>query len=99
MSRARLIEPAVQLREPHEGDGFAPDGGPEVLGDVLPVEVPVLGVDDDPVEAEGDGHLGDGGRIERDPQAEGGPVGGECAAEGLDGGGLHGGWRDGDGPC
>ena len=33
--------------------------GPEVLDDLLPVEVAVLGVDHDPVEPERDGHLGD----------------------------------------
>ena len=37
--------------------------------DLLPVEVPVLGVDDDPIEAEPRRHVGDGGGFERDPQA------------------------------
>ena len=90
MSSARLMSPAVQLGDAHQGDRFAAHGRADVFRDLFPVEVPVLGVDDDPVEAEGDGDLGDRGRFERDPQPERGPVGGERASKGPAGSGLHG---------
>jgi hypothetical protein len=61
-----------------------------VFDNRVPVEVAVLRVDDQPVEAECNGHFGDAGGFERDPEAEHRAVGGEVAAKGLDGGSLHG---------
>lgn len=60
----------VAGRHTDEGDGVAADGCPQVLDDFFPIQMSVLGVDDDPIEANGDRHLGDAGAFERDPEAE-----------------------------
>ena len=54
-----LDEADVALRDADERDGVAANRRAHVLDDVLPVEMAMLGVDHDPVEAQRDGHLGD----------------------------------------
>lgn len=56
-----LDQPAVEFRDSHERDGLAADGRAQMFDDVFPVEMPVLGIDHDPVQAERDRHLGDAG--------------------------------------
>ena len=77
MSSARLIRPRSSSGDADQGDGLAPDGGPEMLDDLFPVEVAVLGVDHHPVQPEGHRHLGHAGRFERHPQPVDRLTGGE----------------------
>jgi T5SS/PEP-CTERM-associated repeat protein len=88
-----LDEADALLGDAHEGDRVAADGGADVVEDVAPVQVPVLGIDHDPVQPQGDGHLGDARRLQRHPQAVNGLAGGELLAELADGVGLHGSGR------
>ena len=55
----------------------------------LPIELAVLGVDDQPIEAEGRCHLGNGGRFQGHPQAEDRFVGRQLIPELSQGGCLH----------
>src|SRR5260221_582687 len=57
--------PAVQFGEANQGHGLAAHCGPQMLGDLLPVEQAMLGVDDAPVNAEGDRDLRNRRRFER----------------------------------
>jgi len=74
----------VQVGDADHRDGVAPDGGPEVLDNLLPIEVPVLGVDDDPVQPQRDRHLGHAGGFQRHPEPVHGPIGSELLAEFFD---------------
>ncbi len=65
--------------------------------DLLPVEMAVLRVDHDPIEAERHGHFGDRRRLQRHPQAERRLVGRELLTQTANGGSLHGGLLRGDG--
>src|SRR4051812_22736087 len=60
-----------------------------MFDDFLPVEMPVLGIDDDPVEAQCHGHFRDTGALECDPQPIDRFLFGEFGAEGPNGAGVH----------
>ena len=60
-----------------------------MLDNLFPVEVPVLGVHDNPVHAERHGHLRDARRLERHPESEHGRVTGEFTAQATESIGLH----------
>src|SRR3954471_24851052 len=49
----------------------------------------MFGIDDDPVQAEPDGHFRDAGRLQRDPHPVDGFVSGEFLPELIDGGHFH----------
>jgi hypothetical protein len=66
-------QPWRQFGEADQRDGVAAGRRTQVLDDVVPVELSVFGIDDDPVEAERDGHPGDVRRFQRDPQPQGRP--------------------------
>ena len=68
MSSARLISPRSSSGDPHQGDGLAPDRGPQMLDDLFPVELPVLGVDHDPIQPEATAISVTLGRFQRHPQ-------------------------------
>ena len=61
----------------HQRGRVATTRGANVLENGFEIEMAMLGIDDDPVEVELDGNLGDRGRLERDPQAARKPRGGE----------------------
>ena len=82
-------EAAVQLGNADERDGVAADGGAEMLDDVLPIEMAVFRINDDPIDTEGHGHFRDAGSFERDPQAVGRFICRQFFAERGDGGGFH----------
>ena len=87
-----LDEAPIELRHPHQRHRITADGGPEVVGDLLPVELAVLGVDHHPVEPERHRHFGDRCRFERDPQPEDRLVAGELGTKIFERGGFHGVW-------
>jgi hypothetical protein len=60
----------VQLRNADQNDRVTADASTNVLDDLFPVEMAVLGIDDDPIDAESDPHLGDAGRLEGHPKAD-----------------------------
>ena len=84
-----LDQPDVQFGHADQHHGIAADRGPNVFDDLLPVEMPVFGVDDDPIHAQGHGHFGDAGRFQRDPQAVDRLIGGQLATQFVDGGCFH----------
>lgn len=77
------------LRKPHERARLAAHRRADVLLHHTPVEVAVLGVHDDVVQAERDGSLRDRGRLERDPEPRQWHVGAHLRPEGLHGLELH----------
>src|SRR5579883_2360853 len=74
-------EPAIEFRESDERDGFAANCRANVFRDLLPVEMPMLCVNDNPIQAQGDSHFCDGGGLQRNPKPECGPVGGESLSK------------------
>ena len=79
----------VALGEPHQRDRVAANRGPQVLDDFLPIEVAVLGIDDDPIHAERDGHFRDAGALERHPHAVHGLVRRQLLRQFFDCGRFH----------
>ena len=65
-----LDQPAVEFREANQGDRLATRRGSEMFDNFFPIEMAVLRVDDDPIDAERHRHLGDARRLEGDPEAE-----------------------------
>jgi hypothetical protein len=84
-----LDQPHVALGHAHQRHRVAAHGRAQVLDDLLPVEVPVLGVDDDPVEPQANGHLRDARALERHPQAVHRLVRGEFLTEFSNRGSFH----------
>ncbi len=84
-----LDGPAIEFGQADQRDGVTANGGSQVFDDFFPVEVPVFGVDDHPVQPQRDGHFGDAGGLQGDPQPEDGSIGRQLAAEIADGGDFH----------
>jgi hypothetical protein len=61
----------------------------EVVEDVLPVKMPMFGVDHNPVQAESRRHFRKAGGFQSNPEAVGGVAGGQFFAEFLEGGSFH----------
>ena len=64
-------------------------GSHDLLEDLRPVDVTMFGVGDNPVEAERDSHLGNAGRLQRDPKTIDGLVSRKFPTELLDGLSFH----------
>ena len=62
-------EALLHLGDAHQRRRVATARGADVLQDCLEVEMPMLGIDRHPIEAQLDGDLGDRGRFERYPQS------------------------------
>ena len=57
----------IQFGDANERDRVAADGRPQMLHDVIPVEMTVFRIDHDPVQAQGHGHFRDACRLQGDP--------------------------------
>ena len=82
-------QPYAEFGDAHQHHRVAAHGGAEVLEDVAPVEVAVLGVDHDPVEAQSHAHLGNAGRLQGDPETVDRFVAGQFLSHFANGGAFH----------
>src|SRR5262245_2101261 len=69
-----LDEANIAFRESDESNRITADRRAQVRCYFLPIEMPMLGIDDDPVQATGDRDFGHAGAFQRDPQTEYGLV-------------------------
>jgi hypothetical protein len=84
-----LEQARVQFRHAHQRHRITAHRSPNVFEDLLPIEVPVFGVDDDPVQAQRHRHFRNAGRLQGHPQTVDGFLARQLSAKPLQGGDFH----------